>query len=159
MEGGLMGKSGAERPPLEGAQELVIERRNYEYAIGHYLNECYRKRALATTKELALRIERNRSTYSRKATKILGKSLLAAMRESQLEEATKLLATTHLSLAEIAARSGFGEVESTFFRCFRRAFGITPNEYRKVHEKRTMRRQNRSKTRKKRGNKLQVFTR
>jgi AraC-like DNA-binding protein len=54
------------------------------------------------------------------------------LRDRQLAEAQRLLRVNPLTLTldEIAAASAFGH-RSTFFRLFRDAFGMTPDEYRR----------------------------
>lgn len=48
----------------------------------------------------------------------------------RLEQSGKLLRTTSLSMADIAQRCGFAQ-QSYFNRCFLRAYGMTPKEYRR----------------------------
>jgi AraC-like DNA-binding protein len=54
------------------------------------------------------------------------------MRDFQLREAARLLRTTAMTIIEIAERTGFGRVESTFYRAFRDAFDMTPTEFRRT---------------------------
>jgi AraC-like DNA-binding protein len=49
---------------------------------------------------------------------------------SRLSYAKELLLTTDLGVAEISARSGFGDVNN-FIRSFKRLNGVTPNRYRR----------------------------
>jgi AraC-like DNA-binding protein len=106
-----------------------------EFIISHYLRECFRARSVARASELAQRLHANRATLSRAMTEALGRSLLAELRARQLEEAARLLRMTDLKLAEVASRSAFGD-RSTFFRVFRAAFEMTPNEYRNAARER-----------------------
>ena len=65
----------------------------------------------------------------------LGRTLLSELRSRQLDEAARILRTTNLTIAEVAARSAFGD-RTTFFRVFRAAFEMTPGEYRKRAQER-----------------------
>src|SRR5712691_10134717 len=105
------------------------ERRSLDYIIDHYLRECYAKRTAARGSELAERLARSRSYVSRWIPKTLGKTLLDVLRERQLQNATCLLRTTQLTINEVAAHGAFGD-RSTLYRHFRKAFGMTPTEYR-----------------------------
>jgi AraC-like DNA-binding protein len=105
------------------------QRRVLDFIISHYLRECFRSRTVARVSELAERLSANRATLSRTMTRALGRTLLAEMRERQLEEAARLLRMTDLPVSHVAARSAFGD-RSTFFRVFRAAFGMTPGQYR-----------------------------
>jgi AraC-like DNA-binding protein len=110
-------------------------RRIFEFIISHYLRECFRARTVARASELAERLNANRATLSRTMSETLGRTLLSELRARQLEEASRLLRTTRLTIVEVAARSAFGD-RTTFFRVFRAAFEMTPGEYRKrAHER------------------------
>jgi AraC-like DNA-binding protein len=104
-------------------------RKRFNYIIDHYLRECYAKRAVARASELAQLLAANRTTLSRTVAEVLGQPLIVVMRERQLAEAARLLRATTLPVAEIAVRSGFGQPRS-FYRAFRRLWGMTPGEYR-----------------------------
>ncbi len=105
--------------------------RHYEFAMAQYLRDCAKRQTLAMTKEFALRLAKNRSTFSRTITKVTGKQLLKTMRRRQLESAERLLRTSDLEIGEIAIRCAFGRVQSTFARAFRAEFGVAPREYRR----------------------------
>lgn len=49
---------------------------------------------------------------------------------ARLETAKKLLVSGNLSVGDIAFQCGYGD-NSAFSRAFRRAFGVTPGQYRK----------------------------
>jgi transcriptional regulator GlxA family with amidase domain len=50
-------------------------------------------------------------------------------KNEKLEAATKLLATTLLSIKQIALKAGFTD-QSHFVRDFKRRYGVTPTKYR-----------------------------
>lgn len=54
---------------------------------------------------------------------------LECLTHIRLEHAKKLLTTTDLRIADIAAETGFGHV-NTFIRAFRRYARVTPAQYR-----------------------------
>ena len=106
------------------------QRRILEFIISHYLRECFRARTVARASELAERLNANRATLSRTMSESLGRTLLSELRARQLDEASRLLRSTNLTVADVATRSAFGD-RTTFFRVFRAAFEMTPGEYRK----------------------------
>ena len=63
---------------------------------------------------------------------VYGNSIAAHVKEHRMEEAAKLLLTTHLTLAEIAASVGYGN-QSKFTAAFKESYGVLPKEYRKKH--------------------------
>src|SRR5438045_1674236 len=115
---------------IQQVRRANVDRARFDYIIGHYLRECYRAQSVARSSELAQRLNANRATFSRRFSEVLGHSLVIELRHRRLAEATRLLRTTDLTIAEVAARSAFGD-RSTFFRIFRSAYGMTPAEYRK----------------------------
>jgi len=68
-------------------------------------------------------------TLTRRCRDELGQSPAALVRSIRLDEARRLLEETALPLAEIAARTGLGDV-STLWRTFTQHLGIAPAEYR-----------------------------
>jgi len=107
----------------------------FEFIVSHYLRECFRARTVARASELAERLNANRATLSRTMSQTLGRTLVSELRARQLDEAARLLRTTNLTVAEVAARSAFGD-RTTFFRVFRAAFAMTPGEFRKAARER-----------------------
>ncbi len=105
------------------------DRRRYSQIIERYLSDCYAQRTAARVTELAQLLETPHPYLSRVIPQLFGKTLRALLREKQLEEARRLLRTTPLTCNEVALASAFGS-GPTFYRLFRRAYGITPEEYR-----------------------------
>jgi transcriptional regulator GlxA family with amidase domain len=58
-----------------------------------------------------------------------GSTVGAYFKDARIRRAKELLGTTDRSLTEIAHAAGFG-TRTTMFRSFRRAVGLTPDEYR-----------------------------
>lgn len=79
--------------------------------------------------ELARRLGMSRRTFWRKFTTITGTTPLAYQIMVRLNHAKRLLATTSLSIAEVAAHSAF-ETVYYFSALFRKKVGISPSKYR-----------------------------
>lgn len=62
-----------------------------------------------------------------------GTTLTTYITQNRLSHAQRLLVTTKDSITSIAFGSGFGSL-SRFNEAFRRSFGCTPREYRKLHQ-------------------------
>jgi len=107
-------------------------RQRLDRAAEHYLQYCYRKSTAARASEFAQFLGVTLPYLSRIAPEIAGKTLRHFLREKQLAYAARLLLrATPLSIREIALRSGFGTV-STFYRCFREAYGQAPGSFREA---------------------------
>lgn len=70
--------------------------------------------------------------FSRKFSATFGKSFPDFLLESRLIHAKRLLASTQLSVKQIALETGFSQA-SYFSSCFRRAEGMTPLQFRNLH--------------------------
>jgi len=105
------------------------DRRRYGRIIERYLTDCYGERTAARVSELAQLLDASRAYLSRRIPELFGKPLHDLLRDKQIEEAKRLLRTTPLRIDEVALASAFGTT-STFFRRFRTACGMTPDEYR-----------------------------
>lgn len=71
----------------------------------------------------------SRRSLEGRFTKSIGRTLHEEIWQAHFDLATKLLASSDLSLQEIADRSGF-RTASALVNLFRQRFGITPKEYR-----------------------------
>jgi two-component system, response regulator YesN len=108
-------------------------RQRLDRAVSHYLDECYAKRTAARVSEFAAFLQRNPEYLTRTATSIAGVALHVYLRKKQLEEAERLITQTPLRMQEIALHAGFGTI-STFYRCFRQAYGMPPGQFRQVRK-------------------------
>ncbi len=106
------------------------DRRRYEQIIDRYLADCYAQRTAARVSELAELLTAPQPYLSETITQLFGKPLHRILSERRLEEACRLLRVPDLPLEVIAVASAFG-TSSTFYRQFRKAFGMTPDEYRR----------------------------
>ena len=94
-----------------------------EFMEKHYTEPLY-------IPDLAKMASMSGSNFYRVFTALLGMSADKYLTQLRLSHAEALLAGTHLSMSEIAARSGF--VDSNYFsRAFRRNRGCSPRDYRK----------------------------
>jgi transcriptional regulator GlxA family with amidase domain len=82
-----------------------------------------------TVGELASKVALSRSAFSARFRELAGESPLRYITRTRLAHAAVLLRTTDASLAQIAARAGYG-TEFSFSKAFKRAFGIAPGSYR-----------------------------
>lgn len=87
-----------------------------------------------TPGSVASRLGLSRRTLERMFQRHVGRSPAAEIARVRLETVRELLATTSLTLAAIASRVGFANVE-TLHRCFRRQCGETPGAFRSLRGK------------------------
>jgi transcriptional regulator GlxA family with amidase domain len=78
---------------------------------------------------LAARCAMSPRHFARTFRDEVGVTPAAYVEAVRVEGARRLLETTEMSLGDIARSCGFGTVE-TLHRCFRRALGVTPGQYR-----------------------------
>lgn len=96
-----------------------------------YMREHYRT---LTLNELAERFHYEPSYLGKQIKAATGENYTEIIRGIRIDEAKRLLRTTNLSVDEVAEQVGYmGRVH--FFRCFRKAVGMTPGDYRKEHQK------------------------
>lgn len=86
-------------------------------------NEDFNIDAIAETAGLS------RSAFFKKLKSLTGLAPVDLVKEIRLAKAEKLVATTDMSMAEIAYEAGFKDA-SYFGKCFKKKFGMTPLEYR-----------------------------
>ncbi len=98
-------------------------------ALEVYLHSCYGRRSAARASEFAALLGKSRSYLARLFRRLLGRTMLEAMRERQVEHAEQLLRTTKKPTREIALAAGFG-TQATFHRVFSSLRAMTPDEYR-----------------------------
>jgi AraC-like DNA-binding protein len=79
--------------------------------------------------ELASEVALSRSEFAARFRSLVGESPIRYITRTRLAHAAELLRTSNASLADIAARSGYGTPFS-FSKAFKRTFGIAPGAYR-----------------------------
>lgn len=109
------------------SREAAVDR--LEGAREFYLRDCYGMRTAARAEEFAGCLRLARPYLSRRVAELIGIPVRDFLRERQLAHAQRLLRTMPMSVEQIALASAFG-TGSTFHRCFKAAFGITPSKYR-----------------------------
>ncbi|MDY7105808.1 MAG: AraC family transcriptional regulator [Actinomycetota bacterium] len=82
--------------------------------------------------DLAAAAGMSRQQLERRMRRTMGVSAKQYVLRVRLDEATRLLATTALPIAEVATRCGFYD-QAALTRRFRRAVGMTPRRYRDLH--------------------------
>jgi AraC-like DNA-binding protein len=110
----------------EGAEILAL--RNPQIAAAIKLIHRHSERAW-TIGELAGEVALSRSTFAARFRNVVGESPKRYITRTRLAHAATLLQTTDATLADIAARTGYG-TEFSFNRAFKRAFGLSPGVYR-----------------------------
>ncbi|HYK02557.1 MAG TPA: helix-turn-helix transcriptional regulator [Thermoanaerobaculia bacterium] len=95
-----------------------------------YVRYCFEARTALRVDELASRLHMHPSALSRGFKSRTGQRLARTLKDLQLSEAKRLLATTSLPTRDVASRAGFG-TPNTLFRLFRTRLGVTPESYRR----------------------------
>lgn len=103
----------------------------FRRSVDQYLHRCFSAEETPRVSELAQLLGLTRERLSREFFAYGGVSLSVYLKRRQLRRAQKLLATTGLSTAKIAYACGFG-TRRTLYRAFRRATGLSPDQYRRV---------------------------
>lgn len=85
---------------------------------------------ITSVEKMAEELIMSKSGFQNIYKRTFGVNVLQDVINSKLSLAKKLLATTNLSLTEIAAQSGYNN-EFHFIRQFKEKIGMTPSEYRK----------------------------
>jgi LacI family transcriptional regulator len=89
-----------------------------------------RAHSVVSVSQVVREVALGRRSLERRFHRILGRGISQEIRRVHLERAKALLATTHLSIAEVAEQSGFTE-NKHLSAVFRDALGITPSAYRR----------------------------
>ncbi|MEN9935576.1 MAG: hypothetical protein RLZZ387_2155 [Chloroflexota bacterium] len=111
----------AEAPSLQRAQEAGLR---------HLLDQHIASGA--PIRDLARQVHMSESHFSHRVKALLGVSPRAYVRERRIARAMELLASTPMSIEEIAGALGYDQPPS-FFRAFKRATGQTPGDFRRRH--------------------------
>ena len=102
---------------------------DYHSAIETYVLSCFGACTPPRVDELARHLHMHPAALSRRFRRATGRRLKAVLKERQIAEAKRLLASTCMTTRAVAHHAGFG-TPNTLFRVFRHAVGITPEEWR-----------------------------
>lgn len=83
--------------------------------------------------DLAVKYSISPSALKYQFKKVYGKSIAAHIKEHRMEKAEELLRKSDLTIYQIAVSVGYSS-PSKFSSSFKEAFGLLPNEYRKIHQ-------------------------
>jgi AraC-like DNA-binding protein len=86
-----------------------------------------------TILQLARRVGLSRTRLAERFRHFLGESPMAYLTEWRLKLAAEILQTSDNSVAQVAARVGYGS-EASFNRAFKRAFACPPAQFRRQHK-------------------------
>lgn len=83
--------------------------------------------------DLAIKYSISPSALKYQFKKVYGKSIAAHIKGHRMEKAEELLRKSNLSILQIAVSVGYSS-PSKFSSSFKNAYGLLPNEYRKIHQ-------------------------
>lgn len=113
-------------------KRLEIEINKIEKNFLLYIEENYNKKI--SKKDVCNYLGISEATFTRNIKKISGKTYVEYLKEYRLRKSIEFLTETELKITEISLEIGMEEV-SYFIKCFKKAFGCSPNEYRKRFKK------------------------
>ena len=115
-----------ELPGSSQQRKLVAQLREYLLKDNNLFN------ANLARDEIASALGTNKNALNEAVKTVIGKTPMEYVRTMQLDEARWLLEKhPELTVEAVALNCGFNVVE-TFYRLFRKHYGITPAEYRKI---------------------------
>lgn len=112
---------------------VLVETRNNMEEILHYLHVHYQEEI--TLSVLAKRFNRNASYISRMFKQLSGQTFTDYLHTLRVGRAASLLATTSMSITDIAIDVGFDHTR-TFTRAFKEMKGTTPKQFRAIRQQR-----------------------
>jgi len=124
----LIGKTRASQAPYADLRAARGRPRGFARDVERWLSEHVAERYSLEAAAAAFGFSTR--TFLRRVKQDTDKSPLEMLQAIRLEQAKRLLETTSLSVAEIAARVGYGDAPS-FHRLFVRQVSITPAAYRR----------------------------
>jgi AraC-like DNA-binding protein len=110
----------------DGLHILAIRDRQVALAVGVIHRDPERA---WTVGKLAGEVALSRSTFAARFRAAVGESPLRYLTRTRLAHAARLLRDTDASVAQVAARAGYGN-EFSFGKAFKRMFGVAPGAYR-----------------------------
>lgn len=95
------------------------------------MERCFRAGRVPRVAAMARMLKVSREGLTREYGAATGRSPAETFRQTQVDRARELLATTSLSTAEIARMAAFGSPRA-FYRTFHHCTGVTPTEFRRL---------------------------
>ena len=83
-----------------------------------------------TSEDFAEKLKMGHTTFYNTMNRLAGKSPKEYLRHIRMKEAARLLLTSNKNVSEIAYQVGFNEI-SYFSKCFKRHFGVSPQNYKR----------------------------
>lgn len=114
--------NGSGEPPLREKTELLDEL--LSFVSGHLQEKI-------TVSDAARKLHVSESTVTHLCSKRLGLSFYRYVTQQRLDRARRLM-MDKVELSTVAEQSGFCDY-TAFFRAFKREYGLSPSEYRKIH--------------------------
>jgi transcriptional regulator GlxA family with amidase domain len=108
---------------------ILAERGRLRESADRYLVECFARQTVPHVNEFARQIDVPQRSLGRWFVAETGMRIARYFKNAQVERAKELLTTTDLPVSAIADAAAFG-TRMTFFRAFKRATGMTPDEFR-----------------------------
>ena len=108
---------------------MRVSREELLAIIDEYLANCFARQDPPRASELALRFGLSRTRLNQNCRATLGITLTSFLKDRQIAEAKRLLATTDLTITTIAYTVGF-RTRAALYGPFVKATGMTPQEFR-----------------------------
>lgn len=102
--------------------------------VGEYMRWCLARESPPRVQELAAFLGCSRRRLEQQLFALTGQLPAKSLKREQIRIAAHLLATTGLSVTQVAYRAGLG-TRRTFYRAFRAGMGFTPTGYRRYLQK------------------------
>lgn len=120
----LFNKYGSTEPPKKNYKALEKMKLILKYMENHYMEKI-------TISEMAQEVGLSQSHFMKYFKNTMGTSFIDYLNEYRLTMASRLLVSSDSSILAIASEVGFDNL-SYFNRSFKKRFGQTPREYRKL---------------------------
>lgn len=114
----------------QGATRVTAQEDAQFKPVMNYINEHFTEKI--STKTLSHTFGYDEAYFCRRFKRTTGITVMKYIQILRLEYAQQLLKKKDCNIADIAVLCGFSDIYY-FTRCFRKHFGVAPNEFRKAH--------------------------